>query len=339
VIRRLRWIFLALSLAFLSVATASAHEVRPALLQITQTAPKTYTVIWKQPMVGDLAIHLVPHLSGGGLDRPPNGEDAQPGFRIKTWRLTGADLDGQTISVEGLSASVTDVLLRVRLDKGRNIDAVMRPAAPTYVLDLSGPKGIAVPGYLLMGVEHILTGFDHLLFVFGLFLLIGPNWRLVKAITAFTVAHSITLGLAALGFIHFPSAVIEAMVALSIVFVAWELVQGRKAADTLAYRYPWIIAFTFGLLHGLAFAGALADVGLPQGEAPQALFMFNLGVEIGQLSFIGVVLAATKLLEHLRSWRKLEQMTWARLVPAYLIGALSTYWLLERVATAVTVVT
>jgi ABC-type nickel/cobalt efflux system permease component RcnA len=115
-----------------------------------------------------------------------------------------------------------------------------------------------------MGVEHILTGFDHLLFVFGLFLIVGPGWRLVKAITAFTAAHSITLGLAALGFIHFPSAVIEVLVALSIVFVAWELARAPTAGN-LADRRPWLFAFAFGLLHGLAFAGALADVGLPSG--------------------------------------------------------------------------
>lgn len=316
------------------VAQAQAHEVRPALLQITETAPKTYEVEWKQPMVGDLAIHLEPHLSGGGIDREPDSLDTQPGFRIKIWRLKNADLDGQTIRIEGLSASVTDVLLRVSPIKGEGINAVIRPAEPTYALALGGPKGMAVPGYLLMGVEHILTGFDHLMFVFGLFLLVGPSWRLVKAITAFTAAHSITLGLAALGFIHFPSAVIEALVALSIVFVAWELVKG-PVSDSLAFRHPWLIAFTFGLLHGLAFAGALADVGLPQGQAPQALLMFNVGVELGQLSFIGVVLAVTWLLQRIPLWRRAEALPWAHQVPAYVIGALSSYWLIERILTAV----
>ena len=316
------------------VTPAGAHEVRPALLQITETAPKVYEVTWKQPMVGDLAIHLVPHLSSGALDHAPDSEDAQQGFRIKLWRLKNAVLDGQTLSIEGLSASVTDVLLRVETKSGKRIDTVMRPAQSNYTFNLSGPKGIAVPGYLRMGVEHILTGFDHLLFVFGLFLLVGPSWRLVKAITAFTVAHSITLGLAALGFIHFPSAVIEALVALSIVFVAWELVQG-PASRSLAYRYPWMIAFTFGLLHGLAFAGALADVGLPQGEAPLALLLFNVGVEIGQLSFIAVVVFAAKLMQRLPAWRSAESLPFARIAPAYVIGALATYWLIERIVTAV----
>ena len=323
--------------AWLMAGAALAHEVRPALLQITETTPSTYEVVWKQPMVGDLAVHLVPHLSGGLIDREPDGQDVETGFRIKTWTLRNAAIEGRTVEIEGLANSVTDVLVRVVPLTRPAINSVIRPSDPPFVLDLSGPNGLAVPAYLLMGVEHILTGFDHLLFVFGLFLLIGPNWRLVKAITAFTVAHSITLGLAALGFIQFPSAVIEALVALSIVFVAWELVKGETHGRSLAHRYPWLIAFTFGLLHGLAFAGALAEVGLPKGAAPQALFLFNVGVEIGQLSFIAAVLAISWLLRRLPQWRRVETYGWARAMPAYVIGGLSSYWLIERIVAAVAV--
>jgi hypothetical protein len=326
---------LALIAAWLMAGGAMAHEVRPALLQITETAPASYEVVWKQPMVGDLAVHLVPHLSGGLIDREPDSQDVETGFRIKTWTLRNTDIDGHTIEIEGLANSVTDVLVRVAPLTRPAINSVIRPSDPPFTLDISGPKGLAVPAYLLMGVEHILTGFDHLLFVFGLFLLIGPNWRLVKAITAFTVAHSITLGLAALGFIQFPSAVIEALVALSIVFVAWELVKGPEHGGSLAYRYPWLIAFTFGLLHGLAFAGALAEVGLPKGAAPQALFLFNVGVEIGQLSFIAVVLVMSRLLRFLPQWSRIEALPWARPLPAYVIGGLSAFWLIERIVAAV----
>ena len=284
--------------------------------------------------MGDLAVHLVPHLSGGALDRAPDAQEAQTGFRTAHWRVQGAPLDGQSVSVEGLSDSVTDVLIRVALSNGRRIDAVLRPADPAYRLDLSGPKGLAVPAYLRLGVEHILTGFDHLLFVFGLFLLVGVGWRLLKAITAFTVAHTITLGLAALGYIRFPSAVIEALVALSIVFVASELLADPQRGGRLAHRHPWVIAFSFGLLHGLAFAGALAEVGLPRGAAPQALFLFNLGVECGQLLFVGAVIAGGWALRRLPAWRALEARPWAARAPAYLIGGLSAYWLIERVITA-----
>jgi len=322
-------------LAWLALAVpAAAHEVRPALLQIVQTAPGDYDVTWKQPMVGDMAVHLVPHLSGGALDGKAASEDAQPGFLLRTWHVKGgAPLDGQTVSVEGLPLSVTDVLLRVTTLKGKEIDSVLRPSAPQQRLQLADPQGIAVPGYLRLGVEHILTGFDHLLFVLGLLLLTGPNWRVVKAISAFTVAHSITLALAALGYVHFPSALIEAMVALSIVFVACELAPGGRP-DTLTRRWPWVIAFTFGLLHGLAFAGALSEIGLPPKATPQALFLFNVGVEIGQLMFIAAAIAAMKLYAAARARFRWTDPAWAHAAPAYVIGGLASYWLIERTLAA-----
>jgi hypothetical protein len=330
----IRW--LAALVVWLAAAfPAAAHEVRPALLQIIQSGPGDYDVTWKQPMVGDMAIHLVPHLSGGALERPPASEEAAPGFLIRTWHVRGgAPLDGQAVSVEGLSLSVTDVLLRVTTARGEERDSVLRPAAPEQVLRLSAPQGIAVPGYLRLGVEHILSGFDHLLFVLGLLLLIGPNWRVVKAITAFTVAHSVTLALAALGYVRFPSALIEALVALSIVFVACELVPVPGREDTLTRRKPWIIAFAFGLLHGLAFAGALSQIGLPPKATPQALFLFNVGVEIGQLMFIAAAITAMRLygvIERRLAWRR---PAWAQVAPAYGIGGLAAYWLIERTLAA-----
>jgi len=328
------WARLLLMLALLIPAGAKAHEVRPALLQITQTAPGDYDVTWKQPTVGEMAVHLVPHLSSGALDAEPARDDAEIGFRTRTWHVRhAAPLDGQTVSIEGLPLSVTDVLVRVTLPGGREVDGLLRPAAPEMKLSLSAPQGIAVPGYLRLGVEHFLTGFDHLLFVLGLLLLTGPNWRVVKAVSAFTVAHSITLALAALGYVHFPSAVIEALVALSIVFVACELAPGGDP-DTLTKRHPWLIAFAFGLLHGLAFAGALTQIGLPPKATPLALFLFNVGVEIGQLMFIAVAIAAMKLVEVVgRNWAW-RQSAWARAAPAYAIGGLASYWLIERALAA-----
>ncbi|WP_374572425.1 HupE/UreJ family protein [Phenylobacterium sp.] len=314
---------------------AQAHEVRPALLQITESAPGRYEVVWKQPMVGDMALHLAPHLSSGAIDRPADRQSGAPGFLIRVWTVAGgAPLDGQTVEIEGLSQSVTDVLLRVTAADGRVVSAVMRPAEPSFTLHLAAPRGMAVPAYLALGVEHILTGADHLMFVLGLLLLIGPNWRIVKAVSAFTVAHSLTLGLAALGYIHFPSAAIEALVALSIVFVARELLVPADAPPTLTRQHPWVIAFAFGLLHGLAFAGALAQVGLPPKAAPQALFLFNVGVEIGQLVFIGAALAAMALLRPLRARLPFPTQALARLAPAYVIGCASAYWLITRVVAA-----
>lgn len=329
-------VWLALAALFAALTPAQAHEVRPALVQIRETGPTAYEVVWKRPVVGDMALRLVPHLSGGALEKPPTLEQAAPGYVTRVWRVRdGPPLEGQVLEVEGLSQSVTDVIVRVTARDGRTLDHVLKPAQPKFTLSLAPAAGVAVPAYLVLGVEHILIGIDHLLFVLGLLLLIGPNWRLVKAITGFTVAHSITLALAALGYISFPSAAIEALVALSILFVAVELMPARRAAGGLAQRRPWLIAFVFGLLHGMAFAGVLADIGLPPDAAPQALLLFNVGVEIGQLVFIAAVLglmAAGRWLWRARHW---TTPRWAALAPAYLIGSLSAYWLIERTLAAI----
>jgi hypothetical protein len=337
VIRSLKlWLTALASLVwFVLVLPANAHEVRPALLQITEARSGDYEVLWKQPLVGEMGLHLIPHLSGGALDRPPDQTASAPGFLVRTWRVQGGPLlDGQTIEIEGLSQTVTDVLVRVSTADGRTVNAVLHPSDPTLKLQLSGAKGTAVPAYLRLGIEHILTGIDHLAFVLGLLLLIGPNWRVIKAITAFTIAHSITLALAALGYIDFPTAVIEALVALSILFVATELMPRPGRPETLTRRHPWLIALVFGLLHGLAFAGALAQIGLPARAAPMALLLFNLGVEIGQIAFIATAIAAILALRWLRARITFDTAGLARLGPAYLIGGFSAYWLIDRLLIA-----
>jgi hypothetical protein len=323
---------IALLIALAAPAWALAHEVRPALIQITETAPGRYDVVWKQPMVGDMTIHMVPHLSSGVIDKAPTSETMSPGFVVRTWSVSGGPaLDGQTVSVEGLPQTVTDVLMRVTTADGKVINDVLRPADPTRKLALAAPTGLRIPAYLRLGIEHILTGADHLMFVLGLLLLVGPNWRLVKAVSAFTVAHSLTLALAALGFVHFPSAIIEALVALSIVFVACELVPVPGRPESLTHRHPWLIAFAFGLLHGLAFAGALAEVGLPRGAEVQALLLFNVGVEIGQLMFVAVALAAIWALRQVRRRLPYDSVAFARIAPAYVIGGFAAFWLIERI--------
>lgn len=315
-------------------SAAIAHEVRPAYLEINETTQGHYAISWKQPVVGELALHLVPHLSGGWLEQQPSSTYATPFYLIKTWRIASrAPLAGQTLAVEGLRRSITDVLVRANVRDQKPFQAILRPDASSLIFAFSGATGLALPAYLSLGIEHILTGPDHLSFVLGLMLLVGLRWRLIKAITAFTVAHSITLASAALGLVHFPSAVIEALVAMSILFLASELIRARQGEDSLTVRYPWLIAFTFGLLHGLAFAGALADVGLPPNAIPQALFLFNVGVELGQLMFIGVaalaMIALTALSHRLPAW-------WERLrgeIPPYAIGTFAAFWFIERLAT------
>ena len=321
-----------LGLVFLATSSALAHEVRPALVQIQEAADGAIEVTWKQPVAGDVGLRISPRLSGGALDRPPDRETLTDAYRIRTWRLPpGQALSGQTLSVDGLSMTVTDVLVRVQT-RSAAVSTVLKPANPSLRLDLEGPAGVAVPAYLRMGIEHILTGLDHLAFVLGLLLLIGLNLGVVKAVTAFTVAHSLTLAATALGLVQVDPAVIEVLVALSIVFVAVELAAGPDAPATLTRRRPWLVALAFGLLHGFAFAGALAQVGLPKEAAPQALLLFNIGVEIGQLLFLGAAVVAILALRRIRPRLPFLTDGFVRQAPAYLIGGVSAYWLIARIA-------
>jgi hydrogenase/urease accessory protein HupE len=312
---------------------AVAHEVRPALLQITERPDGRYDVLWKQPTLGEMAVHLVPHLSGGLLDRPPSAVFGAASFQIETWR--GVDggasgLDGRTLSIEGLPLTMTDVFVSASLVNGRQVQEMLEPQHPSLTLRL-GKVGVAIPAYLMLGVAHILTGPDHLSFVFGLLLLVSDLKMLLKTITAFTVAHSITLAGTALGVLSVRPATVEALVALSILFVAVELVHAYRGQVGLTVRFPWLIAFTFGLLHGAAFAGALAEIGLPPHAIPLSLLLFNLGVEIGQLLFVAGVLGAGWALVRLPC--RLPQ--WTHWIPPYAIGTFAAVWLLERLQTAV----
>jgi len=235
-------------------------------------------------------------------------------------------LDDATITIEGLSATMIDTLVRIELLSGVVISQILKPDSPTFVVNTRG--GVSLAGYVHLGIEHILLGIDHLLFVLGLLLIVQGKWQLVKTITAFTVAHSITLALATLDVIQVPQAPVEAVIALSIVFLATELARPKGESLDLTFRFPWIVAFVFGLLHGFGFAGALSEVGLPQTDIPLALLLFNGGVEIGQLVFVGAFFALGWLI-----YRVVETLpTWLTPATTYGIGSVSSYWLVERVA-------
>jgi hydrogenase/urease accessory protein HupE len=231
------------------------------------------------------------------------------------------------IRVEGLERTITDVLVNVSFANGQDIQTILKPSSTSLTVHLQGAGKLPVPTYLALGIEHILTGFDHLSFVLGLVLLVRGRLKLLKTITAFTLAHSITLAAAALGYVNVSAPVIESLVALSIVFVAVELARAYRGREGVTVRYPWLIAFTFGLLHGFAFAGSLADIGLPAHNIPGALLLFNLGVETGQLLFVGAVLAIIRLSQIL-PWRPERYARWAAV---YGIGALASYWMIERI--------
>ena len=307
----------------------NAHEIRPALLDIKERDSGWFDVIWKIPTRGDRMLAITPQLPDSlELLGSPSVKDI-PGARIEhsTYKSNGEPLVGKTIVIDGLSAQQIDVLLHIQLADGTTHSAILRPGSPEFTIPLQASKLEVAGSYWRLGVVHILKGVDHLLFVLALLLIVSGFGPVITAVTAFTVAHSITLALATLGFVHVPSAPTEAIIALSILFLASEIIRQRNGEIGLTERYPWMIAFIFGLFHGLGFAGALSAIGVPQHEVPLALFMFNVGVETGQLLFIAVVLSLFKLLRRLPV--TVPQGAW-RVLP-YGIGGVAAFWTIQRV--------
>ena len=316
-----------------AAGAASAHEVRPGYLELRQTGEETFDVLWKVPARGELRLGIHARLPASCETVGPASSTVIGGAAVdrRTVRCPGG-LSGRTVTVDGLSATLIDVLARLERADGTTQVERLTPAAPSFVVAAS-PSALGVAAtYLELGVEHILLGIDHLLFVLALLILVDGRRRLVVTITAFTAAHSLTLAAATLGFVHVPQAPVEAVIALSIVFVAGEIVHGRQGRPGVTQRRPWLVALTFGLLHGFGFAGALTEVGLPEQAIPLALLFFNLGVEVGQLLFIaGAVLliaAARRLPLPRATWAR---PSWAWRIPAYGIGSVAAFWTLERI--------
>lgn len=327
------WLALVMLAVFTMATRVDAHEVRPAYLEITEGQDGRIDVLWKQPSIGLMAVALRPHIAGGLIERAPDTVENAENFEIRRWR--GIDpgqsgLGDREVRIEGLERTITDTLVLVHLRSGEEEERVLTPAQPAFVINAHA--GAAVPAYLKLGIEHILTGIDHLLFVFGL-LLLSSGWKqLLRTITAFTVAHSITLALTALKLVSVNPQLIEAMVAYSILFLAVELVRKQRGVSGLTQRQPWIVAFGFGLLHGAAFAGALKEIGLPQHNIPASLFLFNVGVEIGQLLFVALVWVLLRLVSRLRWPAATPRLAWTS--ASYAIGSFAMFWFLERLHTA-----
>jgi hydrogenase/urease accessory protein HupE len=310
--------------------TMSAHEVRPAYLQLHQTGADTYDVLWKVPAVGDnmrLSLYVQLPQTCSNL-KQPRGIFANNAY-TEQWSIEcQAGLAGSTVRIEGLNATLTDVLVRVeRLDGSSQVTRVIS-SSPSFVVEAMPRRFEVARTYLVLGIEHILTGVDHLLFVSGLLLLVSGVRRLLLTVSAFTLSHTVTLTLATLGFVHVPPAPVEAVIALSILFVAWEVLRKDTSPNGLAQRKPWLVAFSFGLLHGLGFAGGLSAAGLPASHIPLALGFFSAGVEVGHFSFVG---AALLTIWALRRWTsRLPSWSW-RIAP-YAIGSCASFWLIERLA-------
>jgi hydrogenase/urease accessory protein HupE len=316
-------------------ATSFAHEIRPALLEIKEAADQHLHITWKQPVVGDVGLPLRPTLSSGWLDAQPTSSTYNETYLIRRWsvREPMQALAGQRLTIDGLQSTLTDVLIRIESLKGKEQIQLIKPDAPTWTIPASSAAGPAVPQYLVLGIEHIWTGIDHLLFVLGLMLLVTGFRELLKTITAFTLAHSMTLGAAALGWVHVAPAPVEAVIALSILYLAVQLTTRAEHArlDTFTRRYPWVIALCFGLLHGFGFAGALSEVGLPDHSIAMALLLFNVGIELGQIAFVAGVLVSLRVLEQSFPPRCSIRVRWA--LPQ-VIGSLAAFWFIERTVAA-----
>jgi len=327
----LGWAVRALAVLGVSACLASAslaHEVRPAYLDLKEESPGTFDVLFKTPMVGDLRLWLGVGFSGQVQSLTPVTSRTTGDALVQTWRIRASEgLAGHDVRIVGLENTISDALLRVEFADGRSWDQRLTPAAPAATVPAAQSGSGVAATYFSLGVEHILLGYDHLLFVLGLFLLTSTFRQMAGAITAFTAAHSITLAAATLGLVRVPPKPVEAIIALSIAFLAVEIVRERSGKAGIAARAPWIVAFAFGLLHGFGFAGALNEIGMPAGHIPIALFFFNVGVEAGQLLFVAAVMG---LAAAVRSAR-LPLPSWATLVPPYLIGSLAMAWFVQRV--------
>jgi hydrogenase/urease accessory protein HupE len=315
--------------AVCSVQAAHAHRFAPSLLQVNEIAPQQYNMVWKTPAQGVSNTPLRPVWPQACEVQSASQPQLEDTGIVTSWQMQcaklGADgLVGQTLGVSGLGANQASAMVMVTLLDGRNYQQVLDTEHPDFVVPAQSTAGDVMRDYTRLGIEHIWTGVDHLLFVFGLLLLVGGGRRLLWTITAFTVGHSITLSLVTLGFFNFPVAFVEFTIALSIFVLAVELTRTEKQ-DAL-WRNPWWLAAGFGLLHGMGFAGALADAGLPQDNVPLALLFFNVGIEIGQIAFILVVLAIWYVIRKpLAPWQdKLLP------VPIYILGTLSALWCIER---------
>jgi len=312
------------------VAPALAHELQPGALDIRQLTPERYEVIWRAPV-----YYSKPHPAV--LQLPDDWKTiGEPTVRMlgdshlhrRVFEVPDGLIRGTTIRLVGLEATITDVFVRITWLSGDEARAVIRPRQPWFTIE-GQRSGWQVAGdYTVLGIDHILSGYDHLTFVLALLLLVSGWRRLLLTVTSFTLAHSITLAAATLGLFWLPGPPIEATIALSILFLASELIKVNHGHPSLTVRYPWIVAFVFGLLHGFGFAGALSEVGLPQSEIPVALLTFNVGVELGQLLFIAVILLCISVLNRIRD----EWPDWTRQLPAYGIGGMAAFWLIDRLS-------
>jgi hydrogenase/urease accessory protein HupE len=303
---------------------ASAHEVNPAFLELTETESGQFDVVWKQPIKDGRRLKLDP-VFPEDCEASAMVLEGAVGAVVSRWTLSCALNEGE-IRVDGLDRTLTDVFVQIHRIDGSVASVVLKPAAAAFEL---GEETSSAPllAYFRIGVDHIIFGYDHLLFVLGLCLLVRPA-QLLLTVTAFTVAHSITLGLSTLAGTTLPGPPVESVIALSLILLAREAITLQRGGRSLTSQYPWAIAFGFGLIHGFGFAGALADIGLPKDQEVWALLLFNLGVEAGQIAFVVTLAVVGVGITYVaRDW-----LNRGKVAAAYLVGISGTVWLVERVS-------
>ena len=309
---------------------AWAHEVRPCYLEIKEIAPGRYDVLWRTPVLAGMRLPVVLKLPDGvtNLAEPDVQELADSLVERRSIDAGPGGMAGRRIEFPGLQFTITDVLVRVQKLDGTTVQSIVRPAQAWLEVAAAQTWWQVMITYGAEGIRHILFGADHLLFVLGLLLIVKGRWMLLKTVTAFTVAHSITLTIATLGLLQLPTLPLNAAIALSILFLGPEIVRSWRGGTSFTIRHPWVVAFAFGLLHGFGFATALTSAGLPRSDLPLALLSFNLGVEIGQLGFVALVLALAQAFRVLQiRWPR-----WVQLLPGYTVGVLGAFWTIQRVA-------
>jgi hydrogenase/urease accessory protein HupE len=320
--------------AFGMASSSYGHALQPGYLEIRLLEDELYAVVWKTPEIKSRPMEISALLPEGCAVRTPSESIWDGGAYVARWTTHCAGgLEGGVIRIDGLDRTRTDVLVRFDFASGATESRRLTPGDSSFAVPSRPSRLEVVRTYLVLGFEHILGGVDHLMFVLALMILVQGTRRLIVTVTAFTLAHSLTLAGATLGLVHMPGPPIEASIALSIVFIASEIMHSRQGRMGLTERYPWIVAFVFGLLHGFGFAGALAQIGLPQASIPMALLFFNVGVELGQLFFIACVIAVVALARQRMRNVDLAGLRWVRAVPPYVIGSLAAFWTIQRIAT------
>lgn len=324
---RVAWLAACLLLA---VSVASAHESRPAYLEVKETSAGQFSLLWRTPVLAGMRLPIALKLPDDVKNlREPSVQELADSFLERRWIDAGPNgLAGQRIEFPGLQGTITDVLVRVEMLDGRSWTTIVHPSQPWVEITAAQTRMEVMGTFIVQGIRHILFGADHMLFVLGLLLIVKDRWMLLKTITAFTVAHSITLAIATLGYAEAPVLPLNAAIALSILFLGPEIVRSWRGETSFTIRHPWVVAFAFGLLHGFGFASALTSAGLPKAELPVALLSFNVGVEIGQLSFVALILSLE------RAFRILEVRwpRWAEALPGYTVGSLGAFWTVQRLA-------